>query len=101
MYYFRDCYFDQQVAFGVARAGYARPRKTRHQSRPAFTAVVDVVLPFLCIGTTFAVGYMVLDVFGLEHLVRGPSLEAAGALLETGRALAADAAARLTALWNA
>ncbi|MEX0601537.1 MAG: hypothetical protein WD205_12890 [Rhodothermales bacterium] len=94
---FRDCYFDQHVAFGVPRASlvhpysrqpgrrYRRPdRRSRQLDRRKRVqgSVLDFITPFVCIGLTFWVGVMLFDVVGLEHLVRTPSFDAAGAALD-------------------
>ena len=98
MHYFRDCYFDQQVAFGVARAYPSRPRKRQAALRRTYDTAMDVVLPFACIGATFVVGFMVLDVFGLEHLVRVPSFESLHPQLAGVQSVMTDTLDKLAAL---
>ncbi len=99
MYYFRDCYFDKQVAFGVAHASLARPPKRRTASRRSQGSVLDLVLPFVSIGVTFYLGLLVLDVLGLEHLVQAPSFEIAAVYLEGARSALLDVASKIPDLW--
>lgn len=103
MYTFRDCYFDQHVALGVPRASLVDPysrqpnRRSRRPHRPRRTqgSVLDLVTPFVCIGLTFWIGVMLFDVVGLEHLVRTPSFDAAGAALDLAWKLVEDALPKL------
>lgn len=69
MYYYRDNYFDQQIAFGVAQSPYARKKKPISAGRKIWNSVSQVLLSLSCLVVTFALGYMVMDVFGYEHLV--------------------------------
>lgn len=113
MYYFRDCYFDQQVAFGVARASYALPgtRRSPRRASPhgAHGSVLGFLIPFVYMGLAFGLGTMVLEVVGLEHLAQPPSLEALARglaphvefvrlLAEDASILVVDAAARIPAM---
>lgn len=95
MYYFRDCYFDQRVAFGVARASFAGPHKPRTAPRRTLGSALDLITPFFCVGLTFGVGLMVLDILGLEHMMRVPSFEGAVAYLEYARSVVGDVLAKV------
>lgn len=98
MYYFRDCYFHQQVAFGVTHASLARPPRKRTAPRRTQGKALDLILPFVCIGVTFYAGLTALDMLGLEHLVETPSFDLAGTYVEVARSFVEDAAAKLPGL---
>lgn len=93
MYYFRDCYFDQQLAFGVARASLTPPYGSRPKKRSSSRqgSALDYVTPFVCIGLTFGAGFVVLDVLGLEHLAEPPSFEGLAGYAEYVRTAAIQA----------
>lgn len=74
MYYYRDSYLDDQIAF-VARSSYTRPKRRESTATRVWKDLTQITLSFICMIVTFALGYMVLDVLGLEHLVQLPKLE--------------------------
>lgn len=78
MYYFRDSYFDQQISYSIARGAGRLRSKPLSTSRRTWNSVSQILLSITCLFVTFGIAYMVLDVFGLEHLVQFP--EAAGIL---------------------
>jgi hypothetical protein len=98
MYYFRDCYFDRQVAFGMTRSSLDHPRRNPAASRRTQGKPMDLVLPFVFVGVTFYTGVMVLDVLGLEHLVKTPSFELADAYVEIARSFVENAASKIPSL---
>lgn len=98
MYYFRDGYIDQQVAYGIARASLTCTYRPRRQTRRSTGRLLDLILPFVCIGVTFYAGLLVLDVLGLEHLVRAPSFEISSAYLEIARTFFQEAVDRVQSL---
>ncbi|GEM_PF-3876836 len=85
MYYFRDSYFDQQISYSIARSARRLRTKPLSISRRMWNSISQILLSITCLFVMFGIAYMVLDVFGLEHLVQFP--EAAG-ILETIQRLA-------------
>lgn len=68
MYYFRDSYFDQEVAYGIARSIQLRRFNKRSATQKVLDVATQVVFAFACLFCTFIVTYMTMDVLGLEHL---------------------------------
>jgi hypothetical protein len=68
MYYFRDSYFDQEVAYGIARSVQIRRFNQRSSTRKLLDVVTQVLFAFAFLFCTFVVTYMTLDMLGLEHL---------------------------------
>ncbi len=68
MYYFRDSYFDQQIAYGIARSVQIRRFGQRTPRKKTVNSLTQVIFAFLFLALTFTVTYMLLDVLGLENL---------------------------------
>lgn len=68
MYYFRDGYVDQQIAYGVARSVQIRRFGRQSPAKKAVHSLTQIVCAFLFLAFTFTVTYMLLDVLGLENL---------------------------------
>jgi len=68
MYYFRDGYFDQEVAYGIARSVQIRRFNHRTTARKLRDVTTQVFFAFAFLFCTFVVTYMMLDVLGLDHL---------------------------------
>ena len=74
MYYFRDSYFDQQISYSIARSAGRMRSKPLSMSKRLWNSVSQLLLSFTCMFVMFGIAYMVLDVFGLEHLVQFPEV---------------------------
>lgn len=85
MYYFRDSYFDQQISYSIARSAGRMRSKPLSMTRRVWNTVSQILLSLTCLFVTFGISYMVLDVFGLEHLVQLTEL---ASILETVEMLA-------------
>ena len=68
MYYYRDSYVDQQIAYGVARSVQIRRFGRQSPREKALNSLTQVFCAFLFLAMTFTVTYMVLDVLGFESL---------------------------------
>lgn len=68
MYYFRDGYADQQIAYGIARSVQIRRFGMQSPRQKALNSLTQVFCAFLCLALTFTVTYMLLDVLGFENL---------------------------------
>lgn len=68
MYYFRDSYVDQQIAYGVARSVQTRRFGRHSPRRKALESLTQVFCAFLFLAMTFTVTYMLLDILGFENL---------------------------------
>ncbi len=85
MYYYRDSYFDQQISYSIARSAGRMRSKPLSAPRRVWNSVSQLLLSMTCLFVMFGVAYMVLDVFGLEHLVQFPEL---ASMIETVEMLA-------------
>ena len=68
MYYFRDSYFDQQIAYGIARSVQIRRFGQRSPRRRTFDSVAQVVASLVFLVVTFTATCMLLDVMGYQNL---------------------------------
>lgn len=69
MYYFRDSYFDQEVAYGIARSVQIRRFNQRSTGQRVLNNIMEAVSSLTFLVFMFAIAYMVLDVLGLNHLM--------------------------------
>ncbi len=69
MYYFRDSYFDQEVAYGIARSLQIRRFNQLSAGKRLVNTITEALSALTFLVFMFAVAYMILDVLGLDHLM--------------------------------